>query len=542
MSSLVLAAVLVGLPAALLVGVAALRVRWLAVGLVPLSFPVGLQAVPHLPLRLVQVAVLAAVGLTGLRRLTQPSRPPAGPPPGRLAASRQPAGRPTVSRPAANRSPLLLAAGCTVLTALLASTVAVDPAAAIRLDVDYLLGLALAGTILLAEPDRAALRALLGTVCIGGGVICAGAVVTSSPLTPYYNETVVSNRATGIFGQPNELGCLAAVVGLVSLAWLLSLRPRHPLRLVAVASLVSATWALLLSLSRGAWIGAVLGLVVLLALVPHARRRLTAGLVAVAVVLLVAGQVLGQSAVPGASALAVAGDRAATLVSGTRNPYDLRPQIWHEALRQIDAHPWLGVGPGGYPVLAAEQPTAVHSAAPTHAHSLLLTVFAEQGVLGLLGLLATVLVGVLGTVRVAHSSAARVAGTQRPGAGSDLALLAGPAAGLAVVLGQGVVDYPLRNQVLELLVWLLVGLLAATGRVVCRPEAADTIRCPPLPATFLWFQPAATGRWPVVPTPRRAGPARSAPVSASGRGGAGRSVDFADRRRCRHVRRTRTAG
>jgi O-antigen ligase len=540
--------ILVGLPAALLLGVAVLRARWLAVGLVPLSFPVGLREVPDLPVRLVQVTVLAAVALTWLRRGVVPRSVPA--------------------LPSVGRSPVLLAAGATVLTALLASVVAADPAVALRLDVDYLFGLALAGTVMLVAPDRAALRALLGTISVGGGVVCAGAVVTASPLTPYLHDTVVQNRATGIFGQPNELGLLAAVVALVSLAWLLSL-PQRPLRLVALASLAVAAGALVLSLSRGAWIGAVLGMAVLLTLVPQARRRLAAGIGAVAVAAVVAGALL-----PGRSALAVAGARAATLVTATRNPYDLRPQIWQEALRQIDAHPWLGVGPGGYPVLAAEQPTAVHVAAPTHAHSLLLTVLAEQGLLGLLGLLAVVLVGVLSTVRAARSPAAR-----RPDAGPGLALLAGPASGLAVVLGQGAVDYPLRNPVLEVLVWLLVGLLAAACRAVRTPVTAGATGRRPSPAAWSWFAPPATGSWPAGVPPRGAGqrsrparppvargppmrrrparpvryprrpappgspwPVRPAPASASGCRAAGRSAGSAGRRRGHRVRRTSTAG
>jgi hypothetical protein len=52
----------------------------------------------------------------------------------------------------------------------------------------------------------------------------------------------------------------------------------------------------------------------------------------------------------------------------------------------------------------------------------------------------------------------------RPAAGrgtGERELLAGTAAALAVVLGQGLLDYPLRNPVLATMVWLLVGLLAA---------------------------------------------------------------------------------
>jgi hypothetical protein len=51
----------------------------------------------------------------------------------------------------------------------------------------------------------------------------------------------------------------------------------------------------------------------------------------------------------------------------------------------------------------------------------------------------------------------------RPAAGrgtGERELLAGTAAALAVVLGQGLLDYPLRNPVIATTVWLLVGLFA----------------------------------------------------------------------------------
>jgi hypothetical protein len=52
-------------------------------------------------------------------------------------------------------------------------------------------------------------------------------------------------------------------------------------------------------------------------------------------------------------------------------------------------------------------------------------------------------------------------GEGRRGIG-DHELLAGAVTALAVVLGQRLLDYPLRNPVIATTVWLLVGLLAAT--------------------------------------------------------------------------------
>jgi hypothetical protein len=83
---------------------------------------------------------------------------------------------------------------------------------------------------------------------------------------------------------------------------------------------------------------------------------------------------------------------------------------------------------------------------------------AEQGVLGLVALGIAVSVAVLAVVRTLRWHHARPAAGRGTG---ERELLAGTAAALAVVLGQGLLDYPLRNPVLATTVWLLVGLLAA---------------------------------------------------------------------------------
>jgi len=242
------------------------------------------------------------------------------------------------------------------------------------------------------------------------------------------------------------------VVAVLGLALLLSLPRRQPLRLLGAAAAGLGAVALAASLSRGAWIGAGLGLLVLLCLVrPGTRWRLLAGLVAAAATVVLAGAAFGRQPL-----LAVVGDRAASLVAGQRNPYEERSAIWQEALRQWQAHPLLGTGPGGYPVLAAPGGGPLATVRPGHAHSLPLTVAAEQGLLGLTALAVAVAAGGAGVL-----AALRRNGRQGGAGAGERELLAGAGSALATVLGQGAVDYPLRNPVLVTLTWLLVGLLAA---------------------------------------------------------------------------------
>jgi O-antigen ligase len=423
-------AAIVAVPAILLLAVAAISRPALAVCLVPLSLPIGQIQLPGVPLRVVGLTTLAATGLVAAWCLA-------------------------TRRSVLPRSTLLFSVGLVVLSALVSTLFAVDPAGALRLDGDYLLGFALAVTVTVACADRRSLQVVVACTCAAGTVVCATSLTSASQLRVHYGGAVVDNRATGIFGQPNELGAFAAITVLLGAALLVSLRRRDPLRLVAGAAVLSGAGAVLVSLSRGAWLGVGLGLVVLLVLAPRARRVVTRGRH-----LAVAAGVLAVTlvAVPSQPLLSIVAGRAASLVDGRRNPYDNRPAIWREALRQIAAHPVLGVGPGGYPLAAGVRPSQVGSVAPEHAHNLALTMAAEQGLLGVLALAGAVCVATVAVVRTVRLYRARH-GAQCGTGGREL--LAGAVAALTAVLGQGLVDYPLRNPVLATMVWLLVGLLAA---------------------------------------------------------------------------------
>jgi O-antigen ligase len=349
------------------------------------------------------------------------------------------------------------------------------------------------------------------SVCLGGGAACAAALLTARPPEEHFGGSLVQNRATGMFGQPNELGSLTAVVGVLAVATVLSLPRRHPLRPPVAAAAGCAYLALAASLSRGGWIGAVLGLLVLLALVrPDRRRRLRAGLAISA-----GGTLLVAAALPDSRVLAVVRDRAGSLLSGQRNPYDDRPAIWREALRQWSARPLLGGGPGSYPTLAAPGAGQLGLSRPDHAHSLFLTVGAEQGVLGLAALLLAVAVGVTGTARAVRR-------WQHAGGGAgERELLAGAAAGLCAMLGQGLVDFTLRNPVVETVTWLLVGLLAAAYRLPTGGGAAGrdfgggglVPASPPVPAA------AVVAAGPVLVTPLAVASAANAGLAVRARPG-----------------------
>lgn len=397
----------------------------LLIGLVPLTFPLQQLSAGRIPIPLVLLAMAAVVGVVTVHQLSR-------------------------RRPIAARSPLLLALSLVLVSALLSTLVSADPIASIRLDGDYALGLSLVGAIALVVRTGAAARVLIAVICLVGAGVCAQGLLTAAPPEAHYGGSLVENRASGVFVQPNELGAFAALIVVLSVALLLSAGRRDPVRLLAAAALFASGAALVITLSRGAWLGLVLGLAVLLVLAPTIRRRFLAAIGVLAGVSSIAAFVPAAQ-----STMSIVVDRAASFVDGSRNPYDDRPQIWGEGLRQLAQHPLLGAGPGGYPVLATRTPSTVAFIGPQHAHNLLLTVAAEQGLVGVLALFGAVAVAVVAVGRAIGRLA------DRPDASGERVLLAGVAGALAVTLGQGLLDYPWRNAVLATMVWLLLGLLVA---------------------------------------------------------------------------------
>jgi O-antigen ligase len=342
-------------------------------------------------------------------------------------------------------SPLVATAGLAVLPSLFAALIAPDPDLALRLVAISLFGLCWAALLATVGRHPRALAVIVGLLLAVGALQCAIALPAAAQLQTTAASEAVAGRLTGSFGQPNELGCFAAAISVVALGVAITARRT----LVVLGAAVAATLALaalLLSLSRGAWLGAALGMAVLAAAAPSGRRRLG---YALGVMTMVGAVVVAIA--PSGSTVDVVGQRSGTVLNATRDPTDQRPAIWEEALRQIRTAPVFGHGPGSFSATSRTPGSAIPNSEISHAHNLALTTAAETGLLGLALLLMAIVVGLYSVVRVRRHPP--------PGAQPDIAVAA--AAGLAAVLGQGLLDYPLRNAVLALITWLLVGLLCA---------------------------------------------------------------------------------
>lgn len=404
----------------------------LAPNLVVLVVPVGLVALPG-GYEVVQVTAAAVVGLVVLRRLA--------------------AGRAPLVVPGVLWWGLVVAA-----IAVVGLTVAPDVDAAVRQVIGIVLSLLLVSAVATACTSIADVRRVMSTLAAVGLVVSGIGLSSLGSLEAVNSGQTVNNRARGTFTEPNQFGIFCALVVFVSLGLLLSARtPRQ--RLLPIASGLTALLALMVALSRGSWIGAVVGLGLLLFLLPSARRQL-----ALASLPLVVIGLLVVTLQPDRPELQVVQDRIGTFGDVTGNPYDNRPAIWKEARRQVREQPLLGQGPGQFPYVS-QRAAEASTVAAFHAHNVLLTVAAELGMpaAGLVvGFTLSMLALARRTVRTLSDPGHR-------------ALAASLAAALAVVVGQGLVDFTLRNAVIISLLSVLLGLLLAVSRLRDEPVADPAV-------------------------------------------------------------------
>jgi O-antigen ligase len=343
-------------------------------------------------------------------------------------------------------------------------------------------------------------RVVLVLAAVGAGV-CLYSLTQSGDIEALAdNAGAVGNRAVGIFSSPNELGTFSGVLVFVGLGLAIGARTRLE-RVVGGACAITAAASLTVSLSRGAWIGAVLALALFALLSGRARRTIAIALVVVAVVTPLTMSRLAPELWD------VVSERAATVTEPGANPDDARPLIYAEARRQIRDEPLIGQGPGNYPV-AAQTADSVAPVNALHAHNVVLAVAAETGLPGAAALIGLTLSVAWHVLRVRQRLPAR-----------DVDLVLGLSLGLVVLVGQGLVDFPFRNPTLLFLAWLVLGLVFAATRPQTEPSAVARA-APPAddPAGLREAGPRRTG----VPAVGAAGPLRPRHRRRRGRGsGAG---------------------
>ncbi|MDQ2850022.1 MAG: O-antigen ligase family protein [Actinomycetota bacterium] len=359
-------------------------------------------------------------------------------------------------------SPALVAAGLLTLSTIVSLPIASDSHAT-DLTVATVAGFGIVAAIV-AVCGSAQIAVILEVLSLVAGVIAALSLSDIGSLTSQLGGSVVSGRLQGLFSQPNELGGFCALTLPIAI---IAARYAHSTlrRLALTVSALTITGALALSLSRGAFLGAFVGLVMIVVLLPDARKAMTRIVLAVVVAAVAAAALLPQSD----AVLGILTTRLQSITSGAAAPYDERPQIWAEALRLADRHPLLGIGPGEYQTKTLTPGSRLYANPVEHAHNLVLTVLAEQGFIGVVALVAMGAALVLTAARLMTRSR----NLSGPTATTIRWTTAAPLAALAATAAHGLIDMPLRNPILNVAVWIVFG-CAAAGPLARRMNSTTT--------------------------------------------------------------------
>jgi len=247
------------------------------------------------------------------------------------------------------------------------------------------------------------------------------------------------------FGNANQSGNFL-VIGLAPAVALLVFSRRAPVRVAAAVAVSLTGFAVLLTQSRMAWVGALASAAAIVWSAWGIRIRTIVTLGALLALLL--------------------GFWFYANPKGIARGIEGRLEIWSPAVAVVKDHPWIGIGPRNFPYVDERRYGEFDPWRHKQAHNMYLTVAAEQGLVGLAAFL-----GLLGAVGVRLVRARGQLSTVFDHAcwhsalGSFLAL---------VIIGFGSMPYHSRTAVMF---WAIIGIFCAqvAGRVL---EGAQGLGAP----------------------------------------------------------------
>ena len=259
-----------------------------------------------------------------------------------------------------------------------------------------------AAIALVAAMDLARRPGDLKPVALAAGLVVSGEALFAGvrsllAIGPESFRVGTITRAYGTFEQPNPFaGYLTLHLPFAVAALMVWRSKRRWVSAVVVALVLSG---IVLSLSRGAWLGGIAGLLMVFWLagkyVSLTLKRIALSIVLVAAIVLL---VAGRGVVPGPALSVLSGDK--DVIEIASNPGDgnfaimQRIAFWVAGARMVAERPLTGVGVGNFDESYPDYNVGIWSESLGHAHNLYLNLAAETGLIGA-GLFVVFLAGVL---------------------------------------------------------------------------------------------------------------------------------------------------
>ena len=308
--------------------------------------------------------------------------------------------------------------------------------------------------------DSSHVRTTLSVLWFGAGgpVLLYGAIQVPDGWDPIPWPTSADEWPVwSTLGNPNDLAGFLAVI--LPLGVVLLVVTRKPwARVLTAAMIVVLLGEMLLTTSRGAWLGATAAVLALAAWFSHELRRRARLVTAVGA--------MGLAVVVGAAVLFLATGQTTKapgdlLATGQGTTASLRLELFRTGLRMAERNPVVGVGPEGFErsfdAFRSDRFLRVYgpNLVATDAHNLFVNALATLGVPGLLALLALFAAALRLLARTG-----RHLGRSSPPEESQ-ALFAAVCAGLLAYVVQAMFNR--HDLTLDLCFWVLLGLACAIG-------------------------------------------------------------------------------
>src|SRR3989338_1741229 len=245
-------------------------------------------------------------------------------------------------------------------------------------------------------------------------------------------------RVTSVYSYPNAVGLYVGPILAMEITWLLQRFKKQTHNLVEMfwylfAALLGAG-AIIFSVTRGAWVGVAVSVLVALLFTFRARCKYIIGTVAVFIFLSALVPAVRERILPYATLQSTSGK--------------VRLIVWQETLAMLRDHPLTGAGLAGYQTTLAPCHQPWHKEASPYAlevflypHNIFLNFWSELGLGGLLVFMWLVVVFV------------RLIWQRRERTLSVVAL-----AGMTALIVHGLVDVPYFKNDLAVLFWVIIAL------------------------------------------------------------------------------------
>ena len=307
-----------------------------------------------------------------------------------------------------------------------------------------------------ATADRAQLGRLVGCIVLAGAVVGATAILTAGDQQVVAGGQAATGRAQASFDHPATLAFFLILA--FPPALVLGFRSGKLARLPAFAAAGLCIGGIMLSLTRGAILGAVFAMLVLLFWAEFRR------LAVVVLVAIFAFSAFNLKAIEQSPEVRVIGARLQTITDTRATSDNERTKIWSKTPALIADYPFFGVGAGNFSTVSARYGiVGAFGDSFGHAHDVMLTIAAEFGLLGLA--LFTFFAGSL--VRAAGRAIAR------DRASPSYPLVLGLAAALGGLFVNGVTDYPPGTLVIMGTLMAEIGAFIGYTRVVADERAGQ---------------------------------------------------------------------